>query len=38
MENSRPIAPCFADHFGATAAGAIRGGMRPLDGNKGTRT
>jgi len=29
MSNSRPIAPCFADHFGATGAGALRGGMRP---------
>ena len=27
---SRPIDPRFADHFGATAAGALRGGMRPL--------
>jgi len=30
MDNSRPIAPCFVDHFGATSAGAIRGGMKPL--------
>ena len=30
MPNSRPIAPCFADHFGATGAGELRGGMRPL--------
>lgn len=29
MPNSRPLAPVFADHFGATAAGALRGGMRP---------
>ena len=29
VPNSRPLAPCFADHFGATAAGALRGGMRP---------
>lgn len=28
MPNSRPIDPLFADNFGATAAGAIRGGMR----------
>lgn len=28
--NSRPIDPRFADHFGATEAGALRGGMRPL--------
>ncbi len=27
---SRPIDPCFSEHFGATAAGALRGGMRPL--------
>ncbi len=27
MPNSRPLDPCFVDHFGATAAGAIRGGM-----------
>ena len=30
MPNSRPIDPSFADHFGATEAGALRGGMRPL--------
>lgn len=30
MPNSRPIDPRFADHFGATKAGALRGGMRPL--------
>lgn len=30
MPNSRPVAPCFAEHFGATAAGALRGGMRPV--------
>ena len=29
MPNSRPLAPCFRDHFGDTAAGAVRGGMRP---------
>jgi len=29
MPDSRPIASCFAEHFGATAAGALRGGMRP---------
>jgi hypothetical protein len=28
VSNSRPIDPRFADNFGATAAGAIRGGMR----------
>ena len=28
MPNSRPIDPLFKDNFGATAAGAIRGGMR----------
>ncbi len=32
MANSRPIDPSFADHFGATEAGALRGGMRPLSG------
>ena len=30
MADSRPIAPCFVDHFGATAAGVVRGGMRPV--------
>ena len=30
MADSRPIAPCFVDHFGATAAGVVRGGMRPI--------
>ncbi len=30
MPNSRPIDPSFADHFGATEAGALRGGMRPV--------
>ncbi len=30
MPDSRPIAACFEDHFGATAAGALRGGMRPV--------
>jgi hypothetical protein len=29
MPNSRPLAPVFAAHFGETAAGALRGGMRP---------
>jgi len=29
MPNSRPIDPAFADHFGATGAGELRGGMRP---------
>ena len=28
VPNSRPIDPRFADNFGATAAGALRGGMR----------
>ncbi len=32
VPNSRPIDPCFGDHFGATAAGAVRGGMRPAHG------
>ncbi|MEM7203509.1 MAG: TauD/TfdA family dioxygenase [Planctomycetota bacterium] len=27
--NSRALDPRFAEHFGATAAGAVRGGMRP---------
>jgi alpha-ketoglutarate-dependent taurine dioxygenase len=29
MPNSRPIDPLFKDNYGATDAGAIRGGMRP---------
>ena len=29
VPNSRPIDPLFAANYGATAAGAIRGGMRP---------
>tara|TARA_B100000029_G_scaffold387418_1_gene383425 strand:+ start:407 stop:1402 length:996 start_codon:yes stop_codon:yes gene_type:complete len=33
MADSRPIAPCFVDHFGATAAGVVRGGMRPIMGS-----
>ena len=28
MPNSRPIDPMFAGNYGATAAGAIRGGIR----------
>ena len=28
MPNSRPIDPLFRDNYGATAAGAVRGGMR----------
>ncbi len=28
MPNSRPLDPLFTDNYGATAAGAIRGGMR----------
>jgi len=28
VPNSRPIGPLFKDNYGATAAGAIRGGMR----------
>ena len=31
MANSRPIAPCFLEHFGSTAAGVVRGGMRPTN-------
>ena len=30
--NSRPIDPRFVDHFGAVEAGALRGGMRALEG------
>ncbi len=29
VPNSRPIDPLFQENYGATAAGAIRGGMRP---------
>lgn len=32
MDNNRPIDPSFADHFGATEAGAVRGGMRARTG------
>ena len=35
MPDSRPIASCFEEHFGATAAGALRGGMRPVSGTAG---
>jgi alpha-ketoglutarate-dependent taurine dioxygenase len=31
VPNSRPLHPDFAANFGATAAGAVRGGMRPGD-------
>ncbi len=31
VPNSRPIDPLFADNFGATTAGALRGGMRPAE-------
>jgi hypothetical protein len=30
VPNSRPISPLFKDNFGATEAGAIRGGMRAV--------
>lgn len=30
VPNSRPLDPLFAANFGATSAGAIRGGMRPV--------
>ena len=30
MPNSRPLDPMFAGNYGATAAGAIRGGMRAI--------
>ena len=33
VPNSRPIAPCFSEHFGATGGGALRGGMRPAGGS-----
>jgi hypothetical protein len=29
MPNSRPLDPVFADNYGAVAAGALRGGMKP---------
>lgn len=32
MDNNRPIDPSFADHFGATEVGALRGGMRASAG------
>ena len=28
VPNSRPLDPLFAGNYGATAAGAVRGGMR----------
>ncbi len=31
MPNSRPIDTRFADHFGATEAGGLRGGMRAIE-------
>lgn len=34
MPNSRPLDPLFRDNFGATEAGAIRGGMRADDAAK----
>jgi len=33
MDNSRPIDPRFADHFGATEGGVLRGGMRARPGH-----
>jgi len=33
VPNSRPIDPLFVDNYGATAGGAIRGGMRPQSAN-----
>jgi hypothetical protein len=30
VPNSRPLDPAFEANYGATAAGAIRGGMRPV--------
>ena len=32
MPNSRPLDPRFAGNYGDTAAGAVRGGMRGMDG------
>jgi len=32
VPNSRPLAPVFGAHFGATAAGAVRGGIHPVRG------
>ncbi|MCA9071427.1 MAG: TauD/TfdA family dioxygenase [Planctomycetaceae bacterium] len=32
VPNSRPLDPLFKENFGATEAGAIRGGMRPKSG------
>ncbi len=32
VPNSRPLDPCFAASYRATAAGALRGGMRILAG------
>ena len=29
VPNSRPLDPVFIDNYGATGAGAIRGGMQP---------
>ena len=29
VPNSRPLNPVFIDNYGATGAGAIRGGMQP---------
>jgi hypothetical protein len=33
VPNSRPIDPLFRDNYGATQAGAIRGGMRAMSGS-----
>lgn len=33
MPNSRPLNPLFRDNYGATEAGALRGGMRALAGD-----
>ena len=35
VPNSRPLAPSFAANYGATEAGAIRGGMHPRVANSG---
>jgi len=31
VPNSRPLSPLFEDNYGATNAGALRGGMKPID-------
>jgi hypothetical protein len=31
VPNSRPLHPLFQENYGATAPGAVRGGMHPSD-------